>query len=146
VGTKLYAATVVAPDVLTHKYELELPQDDSRTLKVFWLDRVVDGQTMAHKLCIAVSLEEGHDITGRPAMTDVKMPEPDSYTNYPAFDVPCYSAEQMKQYGDDHAREMLEMAASIANDEPQEQSGDGTYVCTPYTIARAIRALKEQIK
>jgi hypothetical protein len=64
VGTKLYAAPVVAPDVLTHKYELELPQDDSRTLKVFWTERVIDGQTMAHKLCIAVSLEEGHGITG----------------------------------------------------------------------------------
>jgi hypothetical protein len=63
-GTKLYAAPVVAPDVLTHKYELELPQDDSRTLKVFWTERVIDGQTMAHKLCIAVSLEEGHGITG----------------------------------------------------------------------------------
>jgi hypothetical protein len=71
-------------------------------------------------------------------MTDVKIP--DDYFKG------LFTEDQLKQYGDDRAREALEMAASIANDEPQEQSGDGTYVCTPYTIARAIRALKEQIK
>jgi hypothetical protein len=76
-------------------------------------------------------------------MTEVKIPTHPEIHSYAWTKLELAA---IKQYGDDRAREALEMAASIANDEPQEQSGDGTYVCTPYTIARAIRALKEQIK
>jgi len=41
-----------------HRYTLELPQGDARTVKVFWTERKTEGDTITHALCIAV---DGHD-------------------------------------------------------------------------------------
>jgi hypothetical protein len=79
-------------------------------------------------------------------MSEVKIPEPEYMGCDSVGDIFAYTEAQLKAYGDDCAREALELAASIANDGPEEQSGEGTYVCTPDTIARAIRTLKEQLK
>jgi len=37
-----------------HRYTLELPQGDTRAVKVFWTDRKTEGDTTTHALCIAV--------------------------------------------------------------------------------------------
>ncbi|CAB4127597.1 hypothetical protein UFOVP92_50 [uncultured Caudovirales phage] len=46
-------------------------------------------------------------------MSNVKMPEPVHITVRNYKEVNFYSHEQMKQYGDDRAREMLEAAAQL---------------------------------
>jgi hypothetical protein len=79
----------------------------------------------------------------------IKLPEPEGRICFDGGDweedfvssQDAYSEEQMLQF----RRDVLEEAANIADDEPEELSGDGTYVCTPSCIARAIRKLGESL-
>jgi len=75
----------------------------------------------------------------------MKLPEPDTYTNYPEFDVPCYTADQMRQYRLD----ALEEAAKICekkNPHPDQWSDQREYTVANTVIecAIAIRQLKEK--
>ena len=83
-------------------------------------------------------------------MTDVKMPEP----AYPA-DVrekdgePCYTEAQMKQYGDDRAREALEMAAVAAwsfHMDRSKRAGLSPTAYEAWSPVSTIRALAKEIK
>jgi hypothetical protein len=91
-------------------------------------------------------------------MTTVKMPEPDifDYPNpmKPAYVRMHYTEAQLKQYGDDRAREALEMAAETC-DSTMYVEGDGTVSkYGPMTNANveikkcadAIRLLAKEIK
>lgn len=76
-------------------------------------------------------------------MTDVKMPEP-FRTDADGEEV--YVIHQLKQYGDDRAREALEMAAVLAGETVCD-----THIPTGVKIygtraGKAIRAIKDSIK
>ena len=69
-------------------------------------------------------------------MTDtVKMPKPEGWLPYPFDHLGYYIKDQLKQYGDDRAREALEMAAKECMHHP-----------LPWECADAIRALAKEIK
>ena len=72
-------------------------------------------------------------------MTKVKMPEPDGYMPYPFGHIGCYSEDEMKQYGDDRAREALEIAANRVAVWDKSFNTGGAF-------ADAIRALAKEIK
>ena len=82
-------------------------------------------------------------------MTDTaKLPKPaiettafsrDSSTQY------CYTEAQLKQYGDDRAREALEMAAERIR-AVKEGWGDEAEECGMSTAITTIRALAKEIK
>jgi hypothetical protein len=81
-------------------------------------------------------------------MSEVKMPEPEGYMPYPFGHIGCYSEEEMKQYGDDRAREALEMSAKEVERMTMYPGGrqEAPAHDTVWHAARAIRAFKEQIK
>ena len=72
-------------------------------------------------------------------MTKVKMPEPDThcFDTDTGLDVWSYSKAQLKQYGDDRAREALEKAAELCD------LFDATH---PKYLAIEILKLKDSIK
>ena len=87
-------------------------------------------------------------------MTKVKMPEPAHTTIRNYKEVNFYTEAQLKQYGDDRAREALELAADTC-DSTMYIEGDGTISkCGPMTYANveiqkcadAIRALSKEIE
>ena len=83
-------------------------------------------------------------------MTEVKMPEPDGYMPYPFGHIGCYSEDEMKQYGDDRAREALEMAAKVCdipNDtDPINVPSGADGIELSNSLAFHIRALAKEIK
>ena len=77
-------------------------------------------------------------------MTKVKMLEPDThcFDEDTGLDVWSHSEAQLKQYGDDRAREALEMAAKAC----VYQEDYGPVNVTNWDCANAIRALAKEIK
>jgi peptide subunit release factor 1 (eRF1) len=86
-------------------------------------------------------------------MTEVKMPPPmgsfdyrDSSALVTEF---AYTEDQLKQYGDDRAREALEMAAVAAwnfHMDRSKRTGISPSVHETWSPVAAIRALKDSIK
>lgn len=74
-------------------------------------------------------------------MTKVKMPKPEGWLPYPFDHLGYYIKDQLKQYGDDRAREALEMAAKECESSLEEHKLHSNFIC-----AMAIRALAEEIK
>ena len=86
-------------------------------------------------------------------MTEVKTPEPDThcFDTDTGLDVWSYSVAQLKQYGNDRARDALEMAAKVCED-----TDIATYIFagqlydsgaeTLGEAINAIRALAKEIK
>ena len=82
-------------------------------------------------------------------MTKVKMPEPEGRMPYPFGHIGCYSEEEMKQYGDDRAREALDMAVKVVEadlwpgpvHDYQYDYNDGVK-----SLANKVRALAKEIK
>ena len=69
-------------------------------------------------------------------MTEVKIPEPDThcFDTDTGLDVWSYSKTKLKQYGDDRAREALEIAAKVC-----DKANGPEY---PADLAIKIRSLK----
>jgi hypothetical protein len=83
-----------------------------------------------------------------------KLPEPDGYMPYPMCHIKRYTEAQLKAYGDDRAREALEMAADtcdstmyIEGDRTVSKYGPMTHANVEIKkCADAIRALAKEIK
>ena len=73
-------------------------------------------------------------------MTKVKMPRPEGWLPYPFDHLGYYIKDQLKQYGDDRAREALEMAAKVCEGLHKNDQTNILYA------AKTIRELAKEIK
>lgn len=82
-------------------------------------------------------------------MTKVKMPRPEGWLPYPFDHLGYYIKDQLKQYGDDRAREALEMAAVAAwsfHMDRSKRAGLSPTAYEAWSPVSAIRALAKEIK
>ena len=85
-------------------------------------------------------------------MSNVQLPEPDThcFDTDTGLDVWSYSKAQLKQYGDERARELLEMAAkacqNLKKDCGEPDSIQASLNRQMMSCADAIRALAKEIK
>ena len=78
-------------------------------------------------------------------MTEVNMPEPEYMGCDSVGDIFAYTEAQLKQYGNDRAREAMEMAAERIR-AVKEGWGDEAEECGMSTAITTIRALAKEIK
>lgn len=82
-------------------------------------------------------------------MTEVKMPEPEYMGCDSVGDIFAYTEDQLKQYGDDRAREALELAVKVVEadlwpgpvHDYQKDYNNGVK-----SLAKKVRALTKEIK